>query len=121
MVRVPLPDPLNDEPLAVTVMLLLFAELSHVPVKAPMVIDCTVIVPPKLSVTVPPPDEPSKVTVSDEPGTDCPPAPPDDDAQCVVSLLSQVPVPPTQNLAEIRHLPARSALFLKSLVTHRER
>jgi hypothetical protein len=55
-----------------------------------------VIGPPKFSVTVPPPELASKVTVSADVGTDWPPAPPDDAAQCVVVAASQVPVPPTQ-------------------------
>lgn len=53
-----------------SVILLLLMLLSQVPVNAPIVIEMTEIVPPKFSVTVPPPDDPSNVTVSEDPGTD---------------------------------------------------
>jgi hypothetical protein len=91
IVRVPEPDPLNE---TLKLTLLSLAEKSNVPVKAPHVIDCTVTV--VLTVTVPPPDEASKVAESPDPGTDAPPAPFELAAQCVVSLASHVPVPPTQ-------------------------
>lgn len=98
IVLVPVPEPSMALPVLVRVMLLLLTELSIVPVNAPKVKDCRVIRPPKLSVTVPPPDEASKVTASLEPGTDAPPAPPLDVDQWVVPEESHVPVPPTQNL-----------------------
>jgi hypothetical protein len=47
-----------------------------------------------LQVTVPPPEAPSNVAVSDDPGTDEPPPAPELGAQCAVSL--RFPVPPTQ-------------------------
>ncbi len=47
------------------------------------------------------PELPSKITVSVETGTAVPPGPLLDVAQCVVSELSQVPEPPTQNLLAI--------------------
>lgn len=66
-VRVPVPLPLW--PLTpVMVTLLLLALKSSVPVKAPVVSPWMVTV--VLTVTVPPPDEPSKVTVSAALGTD---------------------------------------------------
>jgi hypothetical protein len=52
---------------------------SSVPVKAPMVILVTLTA--AVTVTVPPPEEPSKVTVSPEPGTEAPPPPPEEAAQ----------------------------------------
>ena len=93
IVRVCDPDELH----VVKVRLGLFAEKSSVPVNAPAVSEANV--EPLMfaaAVTVPPPDETSKVTASVEDGTETPPAPPDVDAQCVVVELSHVPVPPTQ-------------------------
>ena len=49
------------------------------------------------TVTVPPPDDASNVTVSPVVGTEAPPAPPVVADQCVVSDASSVPVPKTQN------------------------
>lgn len=43
----------------------------------------------------------SKVTVSEEPGTDAPLAPPEVADQFTVVIPSHIPVPPTQNLAAI--------------------
>ena len=43
----------------------------------------------------------SRSTVSDDVGTEAPPAPPEVAAQFVVVLASQLPVPPTQNLVAI--------------------
>ena len=43
----------------------------------------------------------SKVTVSEEVGTEAPPAPPEVADQFVVVEASQFPVPPTQNLLAI--------------------
>lgn len=100
IVRAPEPVPENAG-IALNVTLLLLALKSNVPVNAPQVIVCTVTV--VLTVTVPPPDEPSRVALSAEPGTDAPLAPPDEAAQCDVSLASHVPVPPTQNLEAIGH------------------
>jgi hypothetical protein len=99
IVLVPLPEMLKaGDEARLHVMLGLFVAKSSVPVKAPQVIDVTVFeaLIVAATVTVPPPLDPSNVTVSVEAGTDWPPAPPDDAAQCVVSELSQVPVPPTQ-------------------------
>lgn len=104
-VQVPLPrfSVLVAEPvplkLPVSVTLLLLAEKSSVPVCAPQVSDMIATV--VLTVTVPAPELPSNVTLSAEVGTVCPPAPPVVAAQCVVSLASQVPVPPTQKRAAI--------------------
>ncbi|WP_032900958.1 hypothetical protein ACSGFO_24970 [Mesorhizobium sp. WSM4083] len=93
IVLVPLPLPLKaDELLSVTLLLLTLK--SSVPVKAPQVIDCTATV--VFTVTVPPPELALKVTVSDVPGTEAPPAPPVVADQCVVSLAFHSPVPPTQ-------------------------
>lgn len=72
-----------------------------VPVKAPHAKEDMFTVP-EARVQVPPPEEPSKVTLSEVVGTDCPPAPPEEAAQWVVSEESQVPVPPTQNLEAIK-------------------
>lgn len=93
-VLAPVPVP---KKLVVKVILLLFAEKSKAPVKAPIVRTERLRVA-WLTVTVPPPELPSRVTLSPATGTDCPPAPPEDDAQWVVSAASHVPVPPTQNL-----------------------
>ncbi len=91
-VRVPVPEPLN----VCIVGLLLLAEKSSVPVNAPIVTDVTL--KSVLTVTVPPPEAASKVTVSPEPGTEpgCV-EPPDVVAQLVRLLPSHVFVPPTQN------------------------
>ena len=105
-VRTPLPPTLNAVPDASpSVTLLLLVAKVSVPVNAPIVNDEIVTVPPKLTVTVPPPDDPSKVTSSAEPGTLAPPAPPVAVDQCVVVELSHVPVPPTQKRAAIGWLP----------------
>lgn len=78
----------------VRVGLLLFAEKSSVIPIAPQ--DRDLIEKSVATVIVPAPDEASIVTLSPATGTDCPPVPPLLDAQWVVSLASQVPVPPTQ-------------------------
>lgn len=49
--------------------------VSRVPVNAPPVIDATPT--PAVTVTVPPPELPSKITASEPPGTDAPPDPPE--------------------------------------------
>src|SRR5258706_12307449 len=74
IVRTELPDP-TKPPAPVMVTLLLLMLLSNVPVNVAMERDRMVIVPPKLSVTVPPPELPSSVTESPEPGTDAPGVP----------------------------------------------
>jgi hypothetical protein len=99
VVNVQVPDPIvrvrTPEPVLLNVPIVGFCvEPSKVPVKAPIVIETTVGLYP--SVTVPPPEDASKVTVSEAPGTEEPPAPPVVADQCVVALLSHVPVPPTQ-------------------------
>lgn len=105
------------EPLIVwTVTLFEFVAKSSVPVNAPNVIETTEGAYAAQHVMVPPPDEPSKVTVSAEPGTDWPPAPPEVAAQCVVSEASQVPVPPTQNRAAIRSVGYDLATHLHAVV-----
>jgi hypothetical protein len=98
-VRVPVPLQLNT-PANVTLGLLTLK--STVPVNAPM------LKPPNVkpfmvesTVTVPPPEDASKVGTSLVPGTAAPPAPPLDSDQCVVVVLSHVPVPPTQNFDAI--------------------
>ena len=64
-----------------------------------------------LTVQVPPrgADSASNVTVSPDPGTDAPPAPPVVADQCVVSDASQVPLSPTQKREAMAHLPALNA------------
>lgn len=98
------PEPPNS--IAITpaelpnVMLGLFTLKSSVPVNAPAV--SVAIVAPltvESTVTVPPPELASNVTLSPDAGTLEPPAPPEDADQCVVVVESQVPAPPTQNLA----------------------
>jgi hypothetical protein len=76
--------------------LLLKALKSKVPVNKPIAIEVTLGSYPVPTVTVPPPEEPSKVTVSLLPGTEAPLAPPLVADQCVVSAAFHVPVPPTQ-------------------------
>jgi hypothetical protein len=90
---VPLPDQLIDPADIVWPL------KSTVPVCAPPVIERTVC--EAVIVTVPAPEEASKVTSSEDPGTDCPPAPPEEAAQLVVVAASQLPVPPTQKRAAI--------------------
>ena len=68
MVLVPFPEP--ESPVVAVIVILLFTLLSNVPVNAPIVSACSVMVPPKFSVTVPPPELASSVTVSPDPGTD---------------------------------------------------
>jgi|SRR6185312_218230 len=65
-----------------------------VPVNPVPVMAVMLIVAP--TVTVPPPELPSKKAVVEACGTAAPPPPPDELAQCVAVELSQVPVPPTQ-------------------------
>jgi hypothetical protein len=74
-VRVHVPDPIASvlapvpEQLNVAIVgLLLFVAKVRVPVKAPIVTEVTLKF--TLTVTVPPPEDPSKVTVSPAPGTD---------------------------------------------------
>ena len=76
----------------------LLALRSIVPVKASAVNEIIVLLPliVAATVTVPPPDDASKVTASVAEGTAMLPTPPDVEAQCVVVELSHVPVPPTQ-------------------------
>ena len=105
-VRVPVPEQLNVD----IVGLLLFVAKSKVPVKAPIVIDTTLRF--VLTVTVPPPELASKVTVSATPGTDWPPAPFEVAAQCVVSEASQVPAPPTQKRFAIYYFSIRITVAL---------
>lgn len=93
-VRVPVPVMLNPV-VPLSVALLLFTEKSSVPVNAPAVMDWTVTV--VLTVTVPPPLDPSNVTESAEPGTVWPPSPPDVADQFTILEPSHVPVPKTQN------------------------
>lgn len=91
--RVEVPEPLNVK----SVGLLLFTEKSIVPVYVPH--ERVRILKLVFTVTVPPPEDPSNVTLSATPGTVWPPAPPDVADQCVVSDASHVPVPPTQKRA----------------------
>ena len=104
IVQIPLPIlmlrvavPVNETVRKVTLGLLVLK--ASVPVKAPAVRSLKAIpaIVPS-GVTVPPPELPSKVMLSPATGADAPLAPPELDAQCVVVVLSQVPVPPTQNL-----------------------
>lgn len=93
-VRVPVPE---FENAVVNVTLGLLTLKSSVPVNAPMVSvvnDFPLMV--VSTVTVPPPEEPSNVTLSPLTGADAPPAPPVLADQCVVVVESHVPVPPTQ-------------------------
>lgn len=81
-------------------VVIVFEPPTNVPVKAPIVTDVTDGLR-AVSVTVPAPEFPSKVTVSPAPGTVCPPAPPEEAAQLVTLIAVQAPVPPTQNLLAI--------------------
>src|SRR5882762_10677254 len=96
--RVPVPVPLNP-PLAVSVTLLLLTLKSRMQpvvdaVQAPKVIDCTATVVLTVIVQVTPPTQvaASKVTVSAEPGTDAPVAPPVDADHIAVLAPSHVQV-----------------------------
>lgn len=106
IVLVPLPDPLNAAE-AVSVMLGLFALKSKVPVNAPHVSDVMVLLAliVAATVTVPPPDEPSNVTVSADVGAAWFPVPLLVADQWPLLVLSHVPVPLTQNRLAVAHLP----------------
>lgn len=66
----------------------------------------SVQIAPAAVVQVPVPERLSKVTVSAATGAEAPEAPPDVAAQLAVELASQVPVPPTQNLAAMLYRPS---------------
>jgi membrane-associated protease RseP (regulator of RpoE activity) len=95
MVLVPVPE-LEKDPIW-GLLLLKF----RVPPKAPIVSESTSIL--MVMDTVPPPELASKVTSSDDVGTDAPAVPPEVAAQCVVAAASHVPAPPTQNRLAIGH------------------
>lgn len=103
-VRLMLPEP-------VAVSELLFVAKSIVPVKAPMVKLATVHRPPPiLTVIVPPPELPSKVTLSLVAGTQAHDAPPEVVAHLPLSdVPSTVPVPPIQ-----KQFPPEQAAFAGS-------
>ncbi|ANW00699.1 hypothetical protein LMTR13_11475 [Bradyrhizobium icense] len=100
IVRVPVPEILKfGEDDRLKVMLGLFVAKSSVPVNAPqtsdwIVFDALIVA---ATVTVPPPLDPSNVTVSAEDGTLAPLAPPEVADQFAVLESFHVPVPPTQN------------------------
>lgn len=105
IVLVAVPEPLNPVVL-LSVTLLLFALKSSVPVNAPHVIAWQEIFP--VTVTVPPPDAPSKIAASFTPGPVVGVVPPplavpqwaDEDV-----VPSQLPVPPNQKRFAIAKQP----------------
>ena len=85
-------------PAGVQIVALPASDSAMVEVPPKVVLNATAV---ELMVTVPVPESASKVAVSTLVGADAPLAPPEVADQFAVDVLSQVPEPPTQNLAAI--------------------